>query len=219
MLNIHYIFLSKVREINERLPEAAKNMKQINFGRVFNAKMQQGQQATQRPGASAPVKYYAPDVPWRTISAQSYSESMAAAFRLKHLPSEINDAISQMSQKYNINPALIAAVIKAESNFNPKAVSSAGALGLMQLMPSTAKAMGVEDPFNILENIEGGTRYLKNMLERFGDVSLALAAYNAGPGSVEKYGGIPPYSETQNYVKKVSRYIDDYNGEQTSFMT
>lgn len=218
MLDIHYIFLSKVREINERLPEVAKNMQQISFSRVFNAKVQQEQQVTPRSAVSTPVKYYAPDVAWKTIDDQSYSESMNAVSQLQYLPSEINDAILQTSQKYDINPALIAAVIKAESNFNPKAVSSAGALGLMQLMPSTAKAMGVANPFDIWENIDGGTRYLKNMLERFGSVSLALAAYNAGPGSVEKYGGIPPYSETQNYVKNVSRYIDDYNGEQTSFM-
>jgi soluble lytic murein transglycosylase len=113
---------------------------------------------------------------------------------------QINDAAS----KYQIEPALIDAVIKTESNGNSRAVSKKGAMGLMQLMPSTARDMNVSNPFNIEQNIEGGTKYLKYLLERFnGNKTLALAAYNAGPKTVEKYGSVPPYPETKNYVDKV----------------
>jgi soluble lytic murein transglycosylase-like protein len=96
-------------------------------------------------------------------------------------------------------------VIKQESRYNPKAVSGVGAQGLMQMMPATAKRFGLKDPFDPAANVEAGTKYLKFLLKRFnGDVSLALAGYNAGEGSVDKYKGVPPYSETQNYVKKIS---------------
>lgn len=116
----------------------------------------------------------------------------------------IADSIKKAAGKYNLPAKLIESVIQAESNFRVDAVSPAGAQGLMQLMPGTAKELGVDDPFDVRQNIDGGSAYLRQMLNRFGgDVKLALAAYNAGPGTVEKYNGNVPYRETQAYIERV----------------
>ena len=114
-----------------------------------------------------------------------------------------DDLIRHAAISYDVDPALIKAVVAAESNFEPKAVSRVGAQGLMQLMPDTARAMGVRRPFVPRENIRGGVRYLRSLLDRFDDLDHVLAAYNAGPDAVLRYGGVPPYPETEEYVARV----------------
>lgn len=131
--------------------------------------------------------------------------------RVSRNPAEFDRIINSCSTEFGVDKALVKAVIHAESGYNPNAVSSKGAAGLMQLMPGTAQDLKVADSFNPSDNIRGGVRYLRFLLDTFkGDVSLALAAYNAGLGNVAKHGGIPPYQETRNYVSKVLDYQRNY---------
>lgn len=115
----------------------------------------------------------------------------------------LDQFVSQVSRTEGVDESLVQAVIRAESNFNPEARSKDGAIGLMQLMPDTARELGIENPENPRENIKGGVKYLGKMIDRYDDLEKALAAYNAGPQAVDQHGGVPPFDETQNYVKKV----------------
>ena len=122
---------------------------------------------------------------------------------------DLKDVISSVSDRHHLDPDLINSVIRAESGFNPRAVSPKGARGLMQLMPNTAEKLGVSNAFDAKDNVEGGTRYLRELLERYNfDLVKALAAYNAGPNRVEQYHGVPPYYETRAYVARIVR---DFN--------
>jgi soluble lytic murein transglycosylase-like protein len=128
-------------------------------------------------------------------------------------PAQIDSLVNANAAAWQVDPALVKAIIANESGFNANATSRTGAQGLMQLEPETAAGLGVRDAYDPAQNISGGTRYIKGLLERFhGDTRLAVAAYNAGPGAVEKFGGVPPYAETQNYVGNV---LESYRRYQT----
>lgn len=177
------ILRQKMMEIQSQLPAFVKLVKDdpVSFNDVLTSEVNQTNNSTvASPDAIGSVTY----------------------------KGDFNEIINNASKKYSINSSIVKAVIKAESNFNPGVVSSAGAMGLMQLMPDTARSLGVSDAFDPTDNVEGGVKYLKEMLDKFGgNLELALAAYNAGPGNVVKYGGIPPFEETQNYVAKIMGYI------------
>jgi len=122
----------------------------------------------------------------------------------------LDDYFQEASETYGVPLSLLKAVAKAESDFNPNVVSSAGAVGIMQLMPATAKELGVQNIYDVKENIMGGAKELSGLLKRYdGDLTLTLAGYNAGIGNVQKYGGVPPFQETQNYIKKITSYLGE----------
>ena len=147
-------------------------------------------------------------VPKTSLKQPEGFVSVSEDFRAVPARIAYNDAIAEAAGRYKLDPNLIRAVINAESAFNPFAVSDAGALGLMQLMPEVAEELQVLDPFDPRQNILGGARYLKDLLDRHhGNVDLAVASYNAGPGAVAHYRGVPPYRETRNYVKTVKTFM------------
>ena len=128
--------------------------------------------------------------------------------------SKYNDIIIDAAKKFDVDAALVSAVIKAESDYNPRTRSHKGARGLMQLMPATAERFGVTDSFDPVQNIHAGAKYLKRLMDKHhGDIALTLASYNAGPGNVAKYKGVPPFKETRNYVKKIKAILEETAGE------
>lgn len=153
------------------------------------------QKASAKPGESA-SKEMAP-------AAQPAPEMAATPVRTT---AQIDAAIEQAAARHHVDPNLVRAVVKVESNFNPHAVSRKGAMGLMQLMPGTARELAVTDPFDPEQNVDAGVRHLRGLLDSFdGDVSRSLAAYNAGAKAVEKHGGVPPYAETRDYVRRITK--------------
>jgi soluble lytic murein transglycosylase-like protein len=171
---------------------------------------------TGAPSPSAP-----PAVPFTSVLSQALQPPVAGELVIDAgiapapvPPAQIDALVQQNAQIWQVDPALIKSVIANESSFDANATSPVGAQGLMQLMPETAASLGVRDPYDPSQNVAGGTRYLRSLLDRFnGDTRLAVAAYNAGPGAVEKYGDVPPYAETRNYVQNVLGSLDRYRAQ------
>jgi len=172
-----------------------------------------------KPAAKSATKSATKPAP-STASFASQLKSYAAKIRQFNksitiaASEQIANAVLTKSPRYGLDPRLVFALLAQESRFNPRAVSPVGAQGLGQLMPGTAKALGVKNSFDIEQNVDGTVRYLSTQLKRFnGNVAYALAAYNAGPGSVLRYGGIPPFRETQNYVKTISAHFNQLTAQ------
>jgi len=150
--------------------------------------------------------------PYKFERSVNYIRNALVGFRKAHKnKDEVNSIVTGYCTRYNVNKSLVMAVIDVESGFNSNAVSPAGAQGLMQIMPATGKDLQLAAPFDPDSNIDAGVRYLRFLLDKFSDTKLAVAAYNAGPNAVEKYGGVPPYPETRDYVQKVLNRIQYYD--------
>ena len=193
--------------VNESLPAASKR--------------------SQTPARQSSLVFWSPtERRWKPVPSANVRAARSAAEEVNHLlastedlapaarpirgrafsEQEIDAAIDQAASRHNVDPSLVRAVIKVESNFNPNAVSRKGAMGLMQLMPQTARRLNVSNPFDPEQNVDAGVRQLKQLMENYGgDVKLTLAAYNAGPGAVARSAGVPHYTETRQYVKRITQ--------------
>lgn len=193
--------LNSISFIPDAITKLPETMKNISNSLLFGMPMVSAAATLAGNSSSSDV-----DTTFTSETIKSFKDS-------KKYQGPYADIINKYAEQRNLEPALLAAIIKQESNFNPNAVSSAGAQGLMQLMPSTAKSLGVSNPFDPDNNVMGGSSYIRQQINSFKDLGLALAAYNAGPGNVKKYGGIPPFEETQNYVSKVINNLKNYRSE------
>jgi soluble lytic murein transglycosylase-like protein len=212
-MKVSDILAQKIAEIESRLPVKLKGSSKDSFASVLGDSMtsQAASNATiidstqLESSKSSNTKY-----PLVSGSYESVYPRLSQT-EIQELMPRIDAAIEAFSEQFNVDPLLIRAVMKQESSFQPFALSTSGAMGLMQLMPGTAEGLGVSDPYNIEENIRGGVQYLSYQLKAFdNDLKLALAAYNAGPNAVRRFGGIPPYEQTQKYVELVLKYYDMY---------
>jgi len=192
----------RIQQIQQRFGMPQQTVPGQSFQETLEAQMAGGLQSPSQPKAVGGVEKSAVKSV-KTPAAMTEAERAFQEAGGTHLSGSVNDMIRSAASKYGIDPRLVSAVAEAESGGNQDEISSAGAIGIMQLMPGTAASLGV-NPYDAAQNIEGGTKYLHDMLDTFGgDVRKAVAAYNAGPGAVKAYGGVPPYPETQAYVNRV----------------
>lgn len=225
-MNLHRIdsiqnVLGRISEISEMIDKPAMDQKHVakpTFVAELDQRFQEMMQNPKQPMQPSKIENQSknPSVPLENKPFLNQNQTQTPIVESKQaspLDKEralIEQLIQKEASNKGLDPALVKAVVKAESNFNPRAESRVGAMGLMQLMPDTAETLGVDDPFDPTQNIKAGTTYLKDMLNLFKNKEKALAAYNAGPKKVIKYNGIPPYKETQNYVKKVNDYYNEF---------
>jgi soluble lytic murein transglycosylase-like protein len=198
------ILLSSIISLNE--------WRQNAFEAVSEVWLQKTSMYTQNKGKKSLAKA-APLLPFATPAVPSIKPLIEVEMtsKQKNAENRYQPLILEAAYRYKVEPEIIKAIIMAESGFNPKAVSKVGARGLMQLMPRTARSLGVEDSFKPAHNIDAGVRYFKHLLDQFdGEIKLALAAYNAGSYNVRKYGGIPPFKATKFYINKVLKYYEAY---------
>jgi soluble lytic murein transglycosylase-like protein len=189
---------ARIAELQQMIA-AAQGQAPSNGGARFSDALANASQPAATAALAAPTTPYATSTPTNTIAAGGNRSS------------QYDTLVTAAAQRYGIDPAVLHGLIQQESSFDPSSTSGAGAQGLTQLMPGTASSLGVTNPLDPTQSIDGGAHYLREQLDAFGgDVVKALAAYNAGPGAVKRFGGVPPYAETQDYVKKVLGYANAY---------